>query len=64
VDEFFHSMKKILPEVHRAYKEIAIRKWQSSNLKDRVNEEIRICAELWEADAHHEAVERFLNKKK
>ena len=45
-------------------KEIAIRKWQSSNLKDRVNEEIRICAELWEADAHHEAVERFLNKKK
>lgn len=64
VEAFFQSMKKIRPEVHRAYKEIAIRKWQSSHLKDRVNEEIRLCAELWEADAHHDAVERFLNKKK
>ncbi|MCJ1907149.1 enoyl-CoA hydratase/isomerase family protein [Planococcus ruber] len=64
VEAFFQSMKKIRPEVHRAYKEIAIRKWQSSHLKDRVSEEIRLCAELWEADAHHDAVERFLNKKK
>lgn len=64
IEEFLHSMKKIRPEVHRAYKEIAIRKWQETGLKDRVDAEIIRCAELWAEDAHHAAVEEFLNKKK
>ncbi|ETP68683.1 hypothetical protein G159_11335 [Planococcus glaciei CHR43] len=64
IEAFIHSMKKIRPEVHRAYKEIAIRKWQASGLKDRVESEVRRCAELWEADVHHEAVDNFLAKAK
>ncbi|MDN7241352.1 enoyl-CoA hydratase/isomerase family protein [Planococcus sp. N028] len=59
---FFKSMNKIQPEVHRAYKAIAIRKWQETNLKDRVDAEIQRCAELWAEDAHHDAVDSFLNK--
>lgn len=64
LDKFFSSMKKVRPEVHRAYKEIAIRKWQATGLKDRVDAEIVRCAELWAEEAHHEAVEKFMNKKK
>lgn len=64
VEAFFVSMRKILPEVHRAYKEMAIRKWHATALKERVDAEIRRCAELWAEDAHHEAVARFMDKKK
>lgn len=64
IEEFFVSMKKTLPEVHRAYKEMAIRKWQKTDLQQRVEAEIRSCAKLWAQDAHHEAVDRFLNKTK
>lgn len=62
--DFISSMKKILPEVHQAYKEIAIRKWQTTNLKDRVDAEVSRCAKLWADDAHHDAVDRFLSKTK
>ncbi|KAA0958419.1 enoyl-CoA hydratase/isomerase family protein [Planococcus kocurii] len=64
VEVFFSQMKKIHPDVHRAYKEIAIRKWQKTDLAERVEQEVRRCAVLWERDAHHEAVDRFLNKTK
>ncbi|MDJ0330728.1 MULTISPECIES: enoyl-CoA hydratase/isomerase family protein [Planococcus] len=64
VEAFFSQMKKIHPDVHRAYKEIAIRKWQKTDLAERVEQEVRRCAVLWERDAHHEAVDRFLNKTK
>lgn len=64
IHNFFKSMDKIRPEVHRAYKEIAIRKWKATGLKERVDEEIHRCAQLWAEDAHHEAVDAFLNKKK
>lgn len=64
IEDFLLSMKKVLPEVHRAYKEIAIRKWEAIDLKGRVDKEVRRCAELWEKDAHHEAVDRFLAKAK
>lgn len=64
VAEFLGSLRKIRPEVHRAYKEMAIRKWRATDLKGRVEQEIRRCAELWEKDAHHEAVDRFLAKTK
>ena len=64
IADFFASMKKVRPEVHRAYKEMATRKWQETNLKKRVDAEIQRCAELWSKDAHHDAVDRFLNKSK
>jgi enoyl-CoA hydratase len=64
IDEFMKSMKNIRPEVHRAYKEIAVRKWRATGLKERVEAEVRRCAELWAEDAHHEAVDHFLAKSK
>lgn len=64
IEDFIYSMKKIRPEVHRAYKEIAIRKWRTNELKDRVEAEVRRCAELWAEEAHHEAVNDFLTKSK
>ncbi len=32
-------------------------------MRDRMLEEARQCSVLWESEAHHEAVERFLSKK-
>lgn len=64
IADFLESLKKIRPEVHRAYKEIAIRKWTAADLRGRVDQEVRRCAELWEKDAHHEEVDRFLAKTK
>ncbi|MCH4824928.1 MAG: enoyl-CoA hydratase/isomerase family protein [Planococcus sp. (in: firmicutes)] len=64
IQVFFERMKKIHPDVHRAYKEMAIRKWQKTDLQERVEQEVQRCAILWEKDPHHEAVDRFLNKTK
>ena len=64
IEQFLASMNRVLPSVHRAYKEIAIRKWQEVNLKQRVDQEIRECARLWAQEAHHQAVDGFLNKSK
>ncbi|MGM0897634.1 MAG: enoyl-CoA hydratase/isomerase family protein [Bacillota bacterium] len=64
IEHFLVSMKKIQPEVHRAYKAMAVRKWQETNLKQRVDQEIRECARLWAEEAHHQAVDGFLNKSK
>ncbi len=62
LEEFIANMRKIHPSVHQAYKEIELRKWKERNIYDRVMEEIRLCAKLWESDAHNEAVQAFLNK--
>ncbi|WP_186759823.1 enoyl-CoA hydratase/isomerase family protein [Planococcus sp. CPCC 101016] len=62
IEAFFSSMKKVHPDVHRAYKEIAMRTWEKTGLQERVEQEVRRCAILWEKDAHHEAVDNFLNK--
>lgn len=63
VQKFIQLQQRIQPSVHRAYKEIAIQKWLTSQLKERMVEEAKNCALLWEADEHHEAVARFLNKR-
>ena len=60
--DFIEHMAKIQPSVHQAYKEIELRKWRERNMYERVMEEIRMCAKLWESEAHHEAVNNFLNK--
>lgn len=49
-------------EVLAGYKKIKIRQFERSGLWGRMEEEIRLCAELWEKDAHLEAVQRFLDK--
>lgn len=64
IEVFFERMKTIQPDVHRAYKEMAIRKWQKTDLQERIEQEVQRCAVLWEKDPHHEAVDRFLTKTK
>ena len=61
-ENFLESFRNVLPEVHRAYKEMAVRKWRATNLEERVEAEIRSCAQLWASDSHHAAVARFLKK--
>ncbi|MBQ0138940.1 MAG: enoyl-CoA hydratase/isomerase family protein [Kurthia sp.] len=64
LNQFIEFMRNINPGVHKAYKEIEIRKWAEKNLKQRVMEEVAQCAKLWEGDAHAQAVQRFLSKSK
>lgn len=49
--------------VLRAYKQLLISKWEDTNLKGRMEKEIRECSRLWETEAHHQAVANFFNKK-
>ncbi|WP_419883746.1 enoyl-CoA hydratase/isomerase family protein [Peribacillus sp. B-H-3] len=49
--------------VLKSYKKMLVSRMQQNGLKERMKEEINNCAVLWEADAHHIAVESFLNKK-
>ncbi|WP_252503693.1 enoyl-CoA hydratase/isomerase family protein [Sporosarcina sp. Marseille-Q4943] len=63
LEQFMSDMKKIHPSVHRAYKRMAILKWEQSGLGIHMLEEAAQCAKLWESDAHHEAVDKFLRKK-
>ncbi|WP_432359506.1 enoyl-CoA hydratase/isomerase family protein [Sporosarcina sp. UB5] len=60
--KFLTDMEKIHPSVHRAYKKIAIRNWQTDEVERQMLEEAKQCAQLWESDAHHKAVESFLKK--
>lgn len=64
LDQFLLPKLKVHRNVHRAYKKIATRKWQAHDLRQAMQEEARICSILWESDAHHEAVQRFLTKSK
>jgi enoyl-CoA hydratase len=50
--------------VMSAYKQLLVKKWEQQGLKERMEQEISGCAKLWETEAHHSAVERFLHKKK
>ncbi len=49
--------------VLEAYKEMIIRKWRDKDLKEKIMEEIKKCSILWADDAHHEQVDKFINKK-
>ncbi|MBM6618564.1 enoyl-CoA hydratase/isomerase family protein [Bacillus suaedaesalsae] len=51
-------------DVLASYKAMSVRKWLSSNLKSRMNEEIKQCSILWEGEEHHHAVNAFLARKK
>ena len=64
LNRFTERLGAIHPTVLRAYKQAAVRKWDALGLESMIREEVAECARLWAADAHHEAVDRFLNKKK
>lgn len=64
LEQFLEPLKKVHRNVHRAYKAIAVRKWKDNGLQEAMQEEARVCSILWESDAHHEAVQRFLSKSK
>jgi enoyl-CoA hydratase len=49
-------------EVLSAYKKAAVRRWCETSLKQRMQQEIKECAVLWEAEAHHDAVSAFLKR--
>ncbi|MFP5111168.1 enoyl-CoA hydratase/isomerase family protein [Bacillaceae bacterium C204] len=49
--------------VLKSYKRIWVRKWEESKLRERIEEEVRNCALLWESDIHHEYVNAFIRKK-
>ena len=58
--------RMIMPHetVLKAYKMQLIRKWQQSQLFERIIEEVKTCSVLWEQEVHHQAVDSFLSKKK
>lgn len=64
LSRFIARMETVDSSVHRAYKEIAIRKWEQIRLQQRINEEVRRCAILWESEVHEQAVQKFLSKNK
>jgi enoyl-CoA hydratase len=47
-----------------AYKQILIRKWKETKLKERIDLEIQECAKLWESEVHLQAVSKFTGKNK
>ncbi|WP_203362215.1 enoyl-CoA hydratase/isomerase family protein [Bacillus sp. REN10] len=62
IERFLQNESTIHSSVLSAYKQIQIRKWVGSGLWERIEQEMKQCAILWEAEAHHEAVAGFLNK--
>lgn len=46
-----------------AYKALLNKKWELLSMRERMEEEAGGCAVLWEADAHHQKVERFMSQK-
>ncbi|AXN40431.1 enoyl-CoA hydratase [Peribacillus butanolivorans] len=63
-EEFVEDLLRHETGVLMAYKKLLVKKWKDSGIKGRMEAEIRECAKLWATDAHHAAVDRFLNKKK
>jgi enoyl-CoA hydratase/carnithine racemase len=51
------------PGVLQSYKRLWIRKWEVALLRERIEEEVVQCSSLWESDAHHEHVKKFMEKK-
>lgn len=46
-----------------AYKALLNKKWELLSMRERMEKEAGGCAVLWEADAHHQKVERFMCQK-
>lgn len=61
-EEFLDKFLTLDSSVLQSYKTILIRKWEESNLRERIVEEVLNCSILWESDAHHSYVKNFLGK--
>ncbi|GLB61210.1 enoyl-CoA hydratase/isomerase family protein [Cytobacillus sp. NCCP-133] len=59
---FMQKMLLLESGVLRAYKEILIKKWKVNKIEERIDEEVRSCAILWEGESHHKQVELFMEK--
>ncbi|MFC4354357.1 enoyl-CoA hydratase/isomerase family protein [Chryseomicrobium palamuruense] len=64
LSKFVHKMKAHHPTVAKAYKELLTTKLREAKVKERILNEARQCAVLWEKEPHHAAVAQFLNRKK
>ncbi|MEH7334923.1 enoyl-CoA hydratase/isomerase family protein [Neobacillus drentensis] len=62
-EEFLDKLLSNQVNVLQSYKRVWIRKWEETNLRERIEEEVKNCAILWESEAHLEYVQKFLNKK-
>lgn len=56
------SIPTIETSVLQAYKQIVLSRRDESKLKEQIVREVRQCSILWEKEAHHERVNRFMNK--
>lgn len=61
--EYLKNILAIEAGVLEAYKTMLVRKWTNTGLAARIEEEVRTNSRLWESDAHHEVVNKFLTKK-
>jgi enoyl-CoA hydratase len=48
--------------VLESYKRLQAEKWQNSQILQRIDDEVRRCAVLWEKDEHHAQVDKFLKR--
>lgn len=59
---YIEKMLRLETDVLSSYKKLVVSKWEEGNLQKRIQEEVRNCAKLWQSDAHHQQVARFLLK--
>lgn len=59
---FLEEILKLESNVLSSYKKMLIARWEATNLKQRIYDEVRNCAILWQSEAHHKQVDSFLNK--
>ncbi|MGM9925266.1 MAG: enoyl-CoA hydratase/isomerase family protein [Bacillus sp. (in: firmicutes)] len=64
IERYVQDFKDKQSGVLQAYKQILVRKWERTDVKKRMEEEIAVCAKLWESDEHHAAVAEFRNRRK
>lgn len=62
LQQFLKTQNQINRNVHQTYKKIWKSKLEVADVEVRMLEEAENCAVLWESEAHHEAVQRFLTK--
>lgn len=64
LSNFIKRMKKHHPSVAKSYKLLMTERLRQEPIYTRIMKEAQICSELWEQEAHHQAVQDFLSRKK
>jgi enoyl-CoA hydratase len=64
LSEFCSDMLLREGAVLGGYKRVWVNKWERAGLKERIDKEVELCAELWQTEAHHKQVAKFLEKSK